>query len=514
MTITSLREMLRLLLTSKLTNRRIGRIVKASRTTVMRYRKLCLDMNFQLSELYQLSDEALANRFSATRSVNPDKRMPDWVYIHKRMAERHQTLMQLWEEYRASRPEDAYAYSQFTFHYRQYVRTIDLSMRQSYLPGEVVFVDFAGKRPSVIDANTGVAKPVELFIGVLGYSQYVFAYAVASQRLDDWVEAHQQMFDFMGGTPQVVVPDNLKSAVTVAGRLPTINRTYLELAKHYGCVIEPARVRRPQDKSLAEIGVLLVTRWITVVLKRRRFFSLEELNDAIAELLPKLNQRAFKRYEGSRASRFEEKESTKLQPLPTKPFECGHWLPPLTVPRDYHVYVQGHAYSVPFRYVGEKIEARVGAQTVALFHQGRQIALHPRSDTKGEATTNPDHRPVSHKAFAQQSKAHFHQWATSIGPAAVDLVLAQFEAHSEHSLKGCRASSKLQKLCSQYGPQRFERACLCACDIQSRTVSSVRSILQCHLDKQEDDNTPVQKQLPLHHNVRGPGYYSDPEVES
>lgn len=513
MTITSLREMLRLLLTSRLTNRRIARIVRASSTTVLRYRKLCNDMNFQSSDLYQLSDEALANRFSATRSVSPDKRMPDWAYIHKRMAEKHQTLMQLWEEYRLARPEDAYAYSQFTYHYRKYVRTIDISMRQSYLPGEVVFVDFAGKRPSFCDPKTGEQKPVEIFVGVLGYSQYVFACAVSSQRLEDWIEAHSRMFDFLGGVPQVVVPDNLKSAVIKAGKLPSINRTYLEMAQHYGYAVEPARARRPQDKSLAENGVLLVTRWITVVLKRRTFFSLDELNDAIDELLPRLNQRAFKRYEGCRFSRFVEQEQRKLKGLPATPFEFGHWLPPLTVPRDYHVYVQGHAYSVPFRYVGEKVEARIGIQTVALFHQNHRIALHARSDKKGEATTNPEHRPVSHKAFAQQSKAHFHEWAVGIGPATQSLVLAQFEANSEHSLRGCRASSSLQKLCRQYGPERFERACQCACDIQSLTVSSVRSILQCHLDKQENKGEPIQAQLPLHHNVRGPGYYSDTEAK-
>src|SRR5690606_4487685 len=279
---------------------------------------------------------------STQKFADSGKRQPDWPHIHHLMQAKHQTLIQLWEEYRSVQPSDAYCYSQFTYYYRDYVKSIDVSMRQYYRPGEVCFVDFAGKRIPWTDMNTGEMHWAEIFVGVLGYSQLVFAMALRSQKLEDWLAAHQRMLSFYGGVPQLVVPDNLKSAVTTPGKFAEINHSYQELAEHYGFVIEPARVRRPQDKSLAEIGVLLVTRWITVILRRRQFFSVEEINQAMEALLKQLNQRPFKRVEGNRSSRFEDMEQAALMCLPDKSFDIGRWVHQQRVNRDYHVYAQGH----------------------------------------------------------------------------------------------------------------------------------------------------------------------------
>ena len=503
----TLRQLIRLLLTTNFSNRRIAQLAATSPNTVRTYRQKLSKAAINNADVAQLADNQLAAKLSTPKQLGSDKRQPDWAHIHQLMQAQHQTQIQLWEEYRSLSPADAFCYSQFTHYYRQYVKSIDVSMRQYYAPGEVCFVDFAGKRIPWTDAETQEPHFAEIFVGVLGYSQLIFAVALRSQKLEDWLAAHQQMLAYYGGAPQLVVPDNLKSAITSPGQYPTVNPSYQELAEHYGFVIEPARVRRPQDKSLAEIGVLLVTRWITVVLRRQQFFSIAEINQAIKALLEPLNQRPFKRYEGNRRERFEHLERTKLSALPDSPFDIGRWFHQQKINRDYHVYALGHAYSVPYELINQYVDIKVCQQKVEMYFQHKLVAVHMRGFVKGGATTEPSHRPKSHQAYAEQSKAHFIQWATDIGEHATALVCAQFINKPEHSLQGCKASSQLQTLARHYGNERFERACKCARDIQSLTASSVRSILQCHLDETAVSETPVQRQLPLHHNVRGAQYY-------
>lgn len=511
MSIQTLRQLIRLLLTTQHSNRRISQLAEVSPNTVGAYREKLQASAFTVAELDDLADNQLFDRFHVVKPAAADKRLPDWAYTHQLMQHRHQTLIQLWEEYRLLCPSDAYCYSQFTHYYRQYVHTIDVSMRQYYRAGEVCFVDFAGKRIPWTDSDAGEEHQAEIFVGVLGHSQLVYARAVRSQKLECWLEAHIKMFDYYGGVTQLVVPDNLKSAVTTpaskVNKLAVINASYQELSEHYNFVIEPARIRRPQDKSLAEIGVLLVTRWITVVLRRRKFFSLTELNDAIGELLEQLNQRPFKRYEGNRRLRFNEQEKSSLSALPSSDFEIGHWIHQQKVNRDYHVYVHGHAYSVPYELVQQKVDIKACNVKVEIYFQHKLVALHIRSFIKGGATTENTHRPKSHQAYAEQSRSHFIQWANEFGEHASAIVLAQFSNKPEYSLKGCKASTQLQQLAKQYGQHRFERACECACKIQSLTVSSVRSILQCHLDESEVEHQTIQAALPLHQNVRGADYF-------
>lgn len=507
MSINTLRQLLRLLLTTNYSNRRIAKVAGVSPNTIKRYRQKLKDKAIELSDIQNFADNQLMNHLADNNHSDLGKRQPDWPHIHSLMQVKHQTLIQLWEEYRTIKPSDAYSYSQFTHYYRIYVKSIDISMRQYYQPGEVCFVDFAGKRIPWIDQETGEEQWAEVFVGVLGYSQNVFAIALRSQKLEDWLEAHQKMFAYYGGVTQLVVPDNLKSAVTKPGKVPEVNPSYMELSEHYGFVIEPARVRKPQDKSLAEIGVLLVTRWITVVLRRRTFFSVAEINEALVPLLELLNDRPFKRFEGNRKSRFEEREQAKLSALPHKNFDIGRWLHQQKVNRDYHVYVHGHAYSVPYELINQYVDIKVCHNKVEIYFQHKLVCVHVRSFIKGDATTEPSHRPKSHQAYAQQSKAHFVQWARSVGDSVYSLVCAQFENKPEYSLKGCQACTELQRLAKRFGHSRFERACQCACDIQSLTVSSVRSILQCRLDEPNETLEPMQSQLPLHHNVRGAEYF-------
>jgi transposase len=507
MKIQTRKEMVRQLLTTDYSNHHIARNINVAPNTVRRHKLILSRILLDWQQVKQMHDELFEALFSQKKQADKHKRLPDWGLVHKQMqAHKHQTLVQLWEEYCSIEPSSAYSQSQFNFYYNQHLKSVGLSMRQTHYAGECVYVDYAGKTIPWINSETGEQCFAQVFVGVLGCSQYTFAFASKSQKLEDFIEAHNQMFQFFGGVPQVIVPDNLKSAVTTPGKFAVINRTYLEQSRHYNCVIEPARVRQPQDKSLAEIGVLLVTRWITVVLRRRHFFSIHEINQAIMELLPKLNQRNFKRLEGCRQSRFEEMDKPKLQFLPNKPFEFAQWITAQKVNTDYHVQILGHFYSVPHQYRNKKVEARVTLNMVELLHNGQRVASHIRSELVGGSTTDTLHMPDSHRAYAEQNSDHYTSWAEAIGEHAVRLVEGQFKGKPGYSMEANKACSQLQSLARLYGNQRFEAACQCAVDIASLTVKSVRSILQCKIDTR-GEVTPRQTQLPLHHNVRGAEYY-------
>ncbi len=507
MQVNQYREALRLIHQSDFTNHAIAQAIGISANTVSKCRTVSEKNNWKWRSVQAFDDRQLVACFQHRREQNSEKIMPDWPHIYKLMQVKHQTLIQLWEEYREVYKYDAYSYSQFTHHYRKFISQVDICMRQVHYAGEIVFVDYAGKTIPYRDSKTGGEKKAQVFVGVLGCSNYTFAWASASQRLEDWVEAHNQMFTFFGGVPSVVVPDNLKSAVTTPGRNIVLNKTYKELCEYYGLVVVPSRVRRPQDKSKAEIGVKLITRWISVPLSRQQFFSVDEINAAIAERLPAFNQRSFKRLPGCRTSRFDELDKPALKELPLAPFEYVEWTSEQKVGPDYHIYVKGHAYSVPYRLVSEKVSARISAKTVEIFCLNKRVASHLRDDTQGETTTNPNHRPVSHQVYASQTVEGFISWAKSIGEATTNIVKAQFTGNPNHSLAGRKACSKLQFLAKSYGSERIERACQRALNIHSPTFTSVKSILQHGLDDASNNSNVVLTHIPKHSNVRGSNYY-------
>ncbi len=502
------RETLRYIFATNMSNRMIGRTVGISHNTVKRYRGLINGLPLDWLAIDAMDDAEIEGMLKSKRFRIENKRMPDWAAIHREMQYPHVTLQLLWEDYRLANPGHAYGYSQFTHYYRQYVGKLDITMRQDHRAGECVYVDFAGQTIPYTNAETGEVNKAQIFVGVLGCSSYSFACALRSQSLPDWIEAHNRMFRFIHGTPQIVVPDNLKSAVTRPGADPELNRTYLEMAKHYQIVIIPARVRHPKDKAKAENGVLLVSRWILARLRHRKFFSVEEINDAIAELLRQLNERPFKRLPGTRRSRFEELDKPLLKPLPTESFEFAEWTSAHKIGPDYHMRVRDHYYSVPHALISSQVEARVTANIVELYHKGKRIASHPRSYEVGGHTTTPSHQPSAHRHYAEQTPELLIKWARAIGPAAEAVIQHQFDSRP-HALLGIRYCAPLQRLAKEYGVERFEAACQRAQQIGSLTTKSIRSILQRRLDAQLDSYVPIQINLPLHDNVRGSGYYAN-----
>lgn len=504
----SLREALRLVLTSTLSNRRIGHVVGLSHTSIARYRKCVVDNELDWTTLEQLDDAEIKNAIHTSYRCCHGKRDVDFIAVHEQMQQPDATLQILWEEYSLAEPDTAYSYSTFARKYKKFKRKLDLSMRQSHQAGYATFVDFAGRTVPWVDPKSNVKRYAQIFVGVLGASNYTFACALESQSVPDWVHGHNQMFSYFGGVTETLIPDNLKAAVIKAGREPVLNRYYQELGLHYGVVILPARVRHPQDKSKAEVAVLVVTRWILYRLRHRTFFSISEINKAIAELLEYLNDRPFKKLPGTRRSRFEEFDKPRLRALPAEPYQYSEWIGRQKVPLDYHVHVRGHFYSVPFELVGEYVESRITGNTVEIFSLGKRIASHLRGPDDGSHTTNRAHQPESHRRYAEQTPENFQSWAGSIGEAASSVVGYQL-TRKKHGALGLRACSSLQRLAKVHGAERFELACRRSLDIGSPTLKSIQSIIRRKNIDIIDDVVPVQIQLPLHHNVRGAAYYAD-----
>lgn len=352
---------------------------------------------------------------------------------------------------------------------------------------------------------TGEHVVVELFVGVLGYSNQVFAMACPSQQLAHWIHAHLCMFKAFGGVPRLIVPDNLRSAVTRSGRAPVIQRTYQEMAAHYGAAIMPTRPRRPRDKAKVEGGVLIVQRWVLLCLRHRTFFSLGELNEAIRERVDALNQRPFKKLAGSRQDRFESTEQAALLPLPATSYVLGEWIATQIVPNDYHVHLEKHWYSVPFSYLGRAVEGRIAAHHVEIYCSGVRIATHPRGNADG-TTTDPAHMPKAHRVYAERTPERFIAWAEEIGPATAAYVRHQFEgSHPTLRLPSCE---RLQELARKHGVAELEAAAERAVAVKSLTEKTLRAFLSHPRNSDTRNDEDVPGGPPTHGNIRGGKYFT------
>ena len=486
-------------------NREIARAVRASPTTVGEYlrRARLADLSWPLPE--GLNERALEAALFPPQAPSRVKRPePDWAAVHRQVGRSGVTLDLLWQEYRETHPE-GYQYSTFCERYRAFAQALPVTLRQSHAPGERLFLDYSGQTLAVIDPATGEERPAQIFVAVLGASNYTYVEATWTQGLADWLGAHVRCFEFLGGVPELLVPDNLKSGVTHPSRYePDLNPSYQELATHYGTAVLPARVRKPRDKAKVEAGVLLAQRWILARLRRQRFFSLAELNGAIRPLLRDLNARPFKKLPGSRHSVFEALDRPALKPLPVTRYELAEWKV-ATVGIDYHVELERHYYSVPYQFARQKVDVRWSATTVEVFKKGERIASHPRSSLKGRHTTLKAHLAPAHQEVAGWSAARLLRWAATIGPHTEAAIAHLFHARA-HPQQGYRAALGILRLAKAHGEERLEAACQRACQIESISYRSIASLLKHGLERQP--RTPAQATLPLDHaNVRGPKYY-------
>ena len=500
-------EIMRLHFAAALSHRAIARAVKVSASTVSDClgRARAAGLGWPLPE--GMSDSALEQALYRVSTTLPDgpRPLPDFAEVHRERRRKGVTLMLLWEEYKAAHP-DGLMYSAFCDRYRAWQGQLDVVMRQTHRAGEKLFVDYAGQTMPVIDRTTGEVCQAQIFVAVLGASNYTYAEATWTQSLPDWIGAHTRAFAFFGGVPNIVVPDNLKAGVTRAHRYePDVNPTYQDMAAHYGVAVVPARAHKPRDKAKVEVGVQNVERTILAVLRNRQCFSLAELNAALAELLTRLNQRPFKKLPGSRQSQFEAIDRPALQPLPISPYEYAEWKQ-ARVHIDYHIEVQRHYYSVPHHLVKRRLDVRVTATTIECFHRGHRVACHRRNDTPGRHTTVTEHMPERHQHQAQFSPERLHRWAAHIGDETAELI-ARVLSERPHPEQGYRACLGILRLAKSYGDERLNAACARALSLGTHRYKSIESILKKGLDRQPL-NPAAEPPLPANHdNLRGSGYY-------
>jgi transposase len=503
------REILRLKHECAASDRAIARSLGVARSTVALTLERVASAGLAWPLPESLSERVLEARLYAGSGAQPGcrrKSEPDWTHVHRELRRPGVTLMLLWEEYRAAEP-DGYGYSRWCELYRGWEARLSPTMRQAHPAGERLFVDYAGQTVAIVDGRTGEVREAQVFVATMGASSYTYAEATWTQTLSDWIGAHTRALAFMGGVPAQLVPDNPKVGVERANWYePGLNRTYLDMAAHYGTVILPARVRKPRDKAKVEVAVLVVERWILARLRHRRFFSLAELNDAIAELLAELNARPMRRLGVSRRDLFLELDRPALKPLPAAAYEYAEWRL-RRVSLDYHVEIDGHYYSVPHRLVRDQVEARLTARTVELFHKSERVAVHLRGVGRGRHTTVPEHMPSAHRRHAEWTIERIRRTAAGIGPSTAKLTALILESRP-HPEQGYRACLGILRLARQYGAARLEAACQRGLDIGARSYGSIQSILQHGLDRQpRRSGLQGELALPDHPNLRGPRYY-------
>jgi transposase len=502
-----IKEVLRLKFDNQLSKRQIAQSCSIAHSTVSEYLRRFREVPLSWPLPEKIDDNQLEQLlFPRPQIGSPHRRpQPDWAYIHRELRRKGVTLMLLWQEYKEVHP-NGYQPSQFCHLYRQWVKQLDPVMRQEHRAGEKMFVDYAGMTVAVFDMQSAKIRQAQIFVAVLGASNYTYAEATWSQTLPDWIASHSRAFSFFGGVAQVVVPDNLKAGVSKACFYePNINPTYLDMANHYGTVVIPARVRRPKDKAKVEVGVQIVERWILARLRDRQFFSLPQLNRAIADLLPDLNAKPFQKLPGSRKSMFESIDRPALKPLPVQAYQYAEWKK-ATVNVDYHIEVARHYYSVPHTLIKKRIDLRLTDTTVECFYNGKRVASHIRSHYKGRHSTIKEHMPKAHQKWAQWTPQRFINWAAKIGPHTAQMIERVLNSR-RHPQQGFRSCLGILRLAKDFGDARLEAACRRALTIGGNSYRSIESILKHNLDQKPLPDQPDNDTSLEHVNIRGSQYY-------
>ncbi len=516
-----IREVLRLRHECGLRHREISAATGLSTGSVSEYLSRAKRAGLVWPEAAELSNAELEGCLFRQTGFNlPAKRAAiDFQWVHRELCKTGVTLQLLWIEYQQSVTERgdgvrAYQYSQFCDLYASWRAKLKPTMRQTHRAGEKAFIDYSGKKPKIVDPETGEVIAVELFVMVLGASNYTYAEATLKQGLGDFVGSTVRGLEYFGRAPQIFVPDQLRSAVKKPHRThPEINPTYAELGQHYGVAIVPARPRKPRDKAKVEVGVQIAQRWILACLRNRTFFSLAELNVAIAELLEDLNMRPFQKLDGCRRSAFETIDRPAMKPLPATRYEVADWKW-ATANIDYHVMYDDRPYSVPHTLTQHAVEVRATAATVEIFHDRERVANHLRCyGPKGTPTTLEEHRPKSHRDWGAWPPSRIVSWAGSLGPntARVAESILNDKRFPENGYRSCMG---LIRSAEKYGNERTEAACARALAIGAPTRKSVLAILDRGLDRvplQEAVNDTTTPGV-AHENVRGGDYFDKEEA--
>jgi transposase len=506
------RELLRILCVGDMSYRQIAKICCVSHNTVRRYDRI--------RTKHQLTEEAL-NKFDDTqleqffdnrlKHVDSPKPLPNFEQIYSELKKRGVTLEILWQEYRAEHP-DGYSYSYITHLYRRWLGKLDIAMRQTHRAGEKLFLDYSGKKLPITNRETGEVWLAEIFVAAMGASSKAYVEASRSQQVPDWIQSNVNALNYFGGAPSMVIPDNLKSAVIDHKKDKVkLNASFVDMARYYGLVIIPARPHKPKDKAKVEAAVWLAQIWILAALRKRTFYSLEEANEAIWELLQKYNNRPFQKLQGTRSELFEKIDKPALKPLPEQPYEFADWKLKVRVGRDYEVEYDQCWYMVPHQLVNQYIDIRATVKTVEVIHKHRRVASHARFHVPGQRSVVQEFMPASHRHHSDWSATRLLAWAQSVGDSAEKVfgLLLEKKSHPESGFRACVALVEEGKL---YGLERLESAASMALQINSPTLTSIRSLLRTGRDKLGHPSFPPNdtsdpETLEPHENLRGAKYY-------
>ena len=506
-------EVLRLHFKLGLSIRQSASAIGTSRGSVgnycARFKELAIDIDSFLS-LNEAEQEELFYP-SSTCGIIPQtgKMMPDYLYIHQELKRKHHTkvtLALLHEEYKEANPDNAYSYTQFREHYARFLNKINPSMKQVHFSGEKVFVDYSGLTIPIQDQTTGEITKAQIFVAVLGASGYTFVHATYSQKQRDFILSHTLAFDFFGGTPKIVVPDNLKSAVIKNNKKDgiIINESYAALAHHYNMAVEPARPYKPKDKAKVELGVKGIQRWILARLRHQTFFSVDELNDSLSSLLDLYNNKIIKRFNKSRTQMFLELDKPFLQPLPQQKYMYREYKE-ATVAKNYHIFLEGCEYSVPYNHLGARVHIWYSSNSVEIYLKGIKIAIHPKLHFSGQASTLKEHMPANHQyQYEKINPARFLNWANDIGINALLWVKNEFEnatypPNAYRKLNAVLSASKI------YGKVELDLALEYALANGVRATASVKSILdkKLYLQKASNNGLITKDLFNNHEYIRG-----------
>ncbi|WP_046007346.1 IS21 family transposase [Pseudoalteromonas rubra] len=518
-TMSKIRDVFRLKFDAKLPNRDVAHCLKFDAKLPNRDVAHCLKMGaatvsdllgrFNTANLSwplpdDLNDLQLEAALFPKRPLPAVKALPDFALIHQELKRKGMTKLLLWQEYLDENLDTAYQYTQYCALYQRWLKKQKRSMRQFHLAGDKLFIDYCGPTVPIVNPDTGEVRQAQIFVATLGASNYTYVEASAGQDQQSWLEAHANAFEFFGGVPRLLVPDNLKSAVTKADRYePVLNENYQKLARHYQTAVMPARPYKPKDKAKAENAVLIVERWLLMRIRKQVFHTLAELNATLRALLKELNQRPFKAMAGNRQGLFEQLDKPALTPLPQSRYEyTDHKQAKVNI--DYHVLYNKHAYSVPHQYVGERVSLEAGQRVVRIYHHNQCIARHQRSHKEYGFSTLSEHMPEFHQK-QQWSPGRLLSWGQSIGPGCREVVAHQLNS-KPHPEQAYRSTLGLLNLSRQYGEARLEKACQSALLAGKPQRQFIENLLK---HKREDVTLSASQPVDLcHANVRGSHYYN------
>ncbi len=513
------REVLRLYLLADLSSRKIQGATGVARTTVQDYIRRCKQSDISVETLNTLNDDALRVKLfgeQTSMTVKSNKVMPDYNIIHQELKQSKKdktkvTLMFLWEAYKEQYGCDAYEYTQFRVYYRRYKQKLNPSMRQIHIAGEKLFVDYSGVTIAIYNQKSAEVETAQVFVAVLGASGYTFVHITPSQKQEDFILSHVLAYEFFGGTPEVVVPDNLKSAIIFNDKKHglVVNESYAALARHFSMRVEPARPRKPKDKPLAEQGVQAIQRYILARFRHQKIFSVDEANEKISEILDKYNNKVMKHIGKSRTQLFAELDKPELRALPANRYIYEQFKI-ARVNMDYHITLEKCNYSVPFKYLKEQVEVRYSTQHVRIYFKNEIIATHPRLRSPGETSTLHEHMPNDHQYIHEKMNPdRLRSWAKSIGEYSTVFVEDSFEA-VEHKANAYRQIVAVLSLAKRYGNTELELALMYATGHRILRVKSIISILDKKLYLQKsvnNENYKIPTLFDTHNNLRGPDTY-------